>query len=145
MIRIQTVRATGLCAADLSRLRALPAHPVHWAAMGALDRAAQWPTERRPGFDVMLAREMTTDDLCGYLAYHRVNSRTVMLDYLYSPYRGRGTGTRLMDDFEACHPGLTAVLMTTASALAFYQRRGYCVNAAYLLSKDIIEPNNFRM
>lgn len=141
-VRIQTVRAASLCPADISRLRALPAHPVHLAAMEALDRAAA-AAARAPPRDppraphMMLAREMAADELRGYLAYHRINSHTVMLDYLFSPYGGHGIGTLLMDRFEGAHGGLTAVLMTTASALGFYQRRGYTVNAAYMLSKEL--------
>lgn len=128
--RIHTVRLRALAREDLARLLRLPAHPVHASAMRTLGRYAG-------AGKIMLAREPESDELRGYLSFHRINPATVMLDFLYCPYPREGTGTQLMDRFEAQHAGMTAVLMSTSCATGFYARRGYDADHPYMFSKQL--------
>lgn len=137
-VRFTTLRLRALSRADATRLRRMPLHPVHTAAMRWMDLSdGDWMRlDCANRVRLMLAREVTTDAVRGYLAYHLLDPVTVMLDYLYSPHGG-GTGTKLMDKFEAGQAGKTVLLMATAGALAFYTKRGYDADGVYMLSKRL--------
>lgn len=134
VVSIQPVRLRGLTRLDHSRLRALPMHPVHSAALDSIDRGGFREQGR-----ALLARD--GDDLCGYLMYHALDSSathgSTMLDFLYSPYPRQGVATQLMDRFESAHQGATICLLPTVPAMGFYQQRGYRSNWDYMLSKKI--------
>ncbi len=136
---VSVVRIGCLTRADVARLRALPPHPVHAAALDSLPR---YPQGRillagDPDIETNKTTQSTKRGLRGYLTYHDVNPYVVQLDYLYSPYPGHRTATRLMDLFEGSNAGKTAVLMTTVAAMTFYQRRGYAINTAFMFSKNL--------
>lgn len=126
---MQTLRIRSLSAVDRVRLRGLPSHPVHAAALDTMHRYSEGR--------IIVARALDRDDIRGYLTYHSLNADTVMLDYLYSPWGG-GCGSGLVHKFEAGHVGSKAVLMCTVNARPFYQRLGYEVDGHFfMLSKRL--------
>lgn len=127
-MQLQTLRIRALSGVDRARLRSMPQHPVHHAALATMHNYAEGR--------IILARA-ADDAIRAYLTFHDVDPRTVMLDYLYSPFGG-GCGTRLVRRFEGCHVGKKAVLMSTIRAVPFYKRLGYDVDAHfYMLTKQL--------
>lgn len=123
-MRFQTLRLRSLSGADRARLRGMPSHPVHAAALDTMHRYAEGR--------IILARAPRHDGVQGYLTYHELDPDTVMLDYLYSPWGG-GCGTRLVRRFEEGHVGKKAVLMCTVPARPFYERLGFAEDGHFFM------------
>lgn len=110
---------------DLARLRALPQHPVHAAAVRAMANPQQRPCAE-DALMMLYSRGREGLDLRAYLMYQRVRDSLVVIDGMYSPYRGRGHATSLLAALERRVPnGTTLALVSQPDTTAFFERRGY--------------------
>ena len=111
-------------ARDMARLRALPQHPVHSAAVKAM------AAPRHHGDDdsvmMLYSRGLEGLTLRAYLMYQHVHDHLVVIDGVYSPYRGRGHGSALLTALEKRVPtGTTVALVSHPDTTAFFEKRGY--------------------
>lgn len=120
MPSIVTTAAGLVGAADLARLRALPHHPVHAAAVRVLASRPHTPDD---SLMLLYSRPM---DLRAYLMFQRVRDRLVVIEGMYSPYGGRGHGSCLLDALERRLPGgTTLALVSQPDSAAFFESRGF--------------------
>lgn len=111
-------------AGDLARLRALPAHPVHGAALKVMARPKA--ADSQDSIMLLYSRHDHALTLRAYLMYQMVHEHLVVVDGMYSPYRGRGNGTSLLAALEQRMPSNTTVaLVSHPDTTAFFEKRGY--------------------